>query len=276
MNILIVSNEQQWEINQLEKEALKRGHFVSVLKPEEIIADFDSKESYDIVLFRPLAGKAVQGRAIAKSFISKNIDVVDEKIAYESGGNKFNHYSEFKQAGLNIPKTIFLNKAGIELIKKGSFAKEIVVKEIGGKRGAGVYRTKPENLEELLKKIDKKKDFIAQEFIQFEKEFRVLVVGAKVLGMFSKHGRNWIKNISKGGKAKKEKLTKSHEETALVAARSAKLEIAGVDLALYKKKLYVLEANRTPQFKAFQETHPKINVAEEIIKFLEMKFHREY
>jgi glutathione synthase/RimK-type ligase-like ATP-grasp enzyme len=108
-----------------------------------------------------------------------------------------------------------------------------------------------------------------------EKELRVLVVGKKVLGGFKKLSADWRHNVARGAIPVKEKLSAQEKKVALKAAQATKMEIAGVDLALSKGKHYVFEVNRSPQFKGFQKAHPDLNIAKEIVKYLEWKGKRK-
>ncbi|MBU1120492.1 hypothetical protein KJ660_01305, partial [Candidatus Micrarchaeota archaeon] len=146
-----------------------------------------------------MKGKAVLSRALATTFFSQNSVVVDERIAFTTGRDKFNNYWGFFNAGLNVPKTIVLNPKAIEEVKTFS-SKEIVVKDISGKRGSDLFKCKKEELKSLMKKLDKEKNYIIQEFIPIEKELRILVVGDKVLGAFSKETCDWKHNIALGAK----------------------------------------------------------------------------
>lgn len=61
------------------------------------------------------------------------------------------------------------------------------------------------------------------------------------------------------------------KELALTAARAAEIEFAGLDIMPDKNgRLKVLEINRSPQFKRFSQV-TGINVAEEVIKYIEKK-----
>jgi ribosomal protein S6--L-glutamate ligase len=266
--LVIVSVEKQWEIEEIKKAAEKRGHQVKVAHPQEILIDTSSKKEFDLALFRPLSGAATQGRSLATALHAKGIPLVDEKLVFEPGGNKFKNYWAMKKAGLHIPKTLLLNQAGVK--EASGWKREIVVKPLGGKRGEEIYKCKGGELASLVKKLSKK-EFLLQEFIPVEKELRVLVVGKKVLGAFKKESADWRHNVARGAVPVKEKVSPQVKRVALKAARATKLEIAGVDLALSQGRWFVFETNRSPQFKGFQQANPDLHVAEAIVSYLEKK-----
>ena len=274
MKILIASMEKQWEIEKIKQEARKRRHQVKVVKPTESLIDSFKKKEFDVALFRPLSGYATQGRALAASLYYKGVPLVDEKLAFEPGGNKFKNYWAMKKEGLNVPKTVIYNPAGVKEAKK--WKGEVVFKPLGGKRGEQIFKCKAKELPQLVKKVKtKKKEFIIQEFLPVEKELRVLVVGKKVLGGFKKLSADWRHNVSRGATPVKEKLSTKEKKAALKAAQAVKMEIAGVDLAVSKGKHYVFEVNRSPQFRGFQKAHPELNIALEIVEYLEWKGKRK-
>ncbi|MBU2476060.1 RimK family alpha-L-glutamate ligase [Candidatus Micrarchaeota archaeon] len=268
MKLAIISIEKQFETERIQEEALKRKHEVYFFSPENLQAEIFPKKIFDVVLFRVLKGNPLQSRALALSFYSAGTKVIDEKLIHMLGKNKFTNYYSFFKAGLNIPKTFFLNEKTLFSLPFEQ-AEWIVVKELEGKRGEGVYKIQFSELHSFVS-ASKEKDFLVQEFIPFEKELRIMVIGGKALGAFEKQSVHWKKNIAQEAKAVPFKLTKEISGIAVKAAKSTSIEIAGVDLALYKKKWFVLETNRSPQFRAFEES-TGINVAEKIVEYLEKK-----
>ena len=268
MKLAIISSEKQFEFERIKEEALKRKHEVSVFHPELLQADLVSKKKFDLVLFRVLQGHALQSRALALSFFYSGSKIVDEKLTSMTGKNKFTNYFCFLKAGLNIPKTFFLNKKTIFSLPF-SDSDNIVLKELEGKRGQGVYRLKFSELPSFISSL-KEGFYLVQEFISFEKELRVLVVGGKAIGAFEKQSVHWIKNIAQNSDAVPFNLSKEISDIAVKASKAAQLEISGVDLALHKGKWFVLETNRSPQFKAFEEC-TKINAGLKIVEYLEKK-----
>ncbi len=268
MKLALISTEKQFELDRIQEECLKRKHKVSVFSPENFQAGIPSQKFFDLVLFRVLQGQALQARALALSFFSAGTKIVDEKLVQMTGKNKFTNYYSFLKAGLNIPKTFFLNEKTI-LSLPFDDSDWIVVKPLEGKRGEGIFRIKFSELHSFMHSL-KEGNFLLQEFIPFEKELRIMVIGNKAIGAFEKQSVHWIKNIAQEAKAVPFVLTKKVSDIAIKAAKASQIEIAGVDLGLSKGKWFVLETNRSPQFRAFEEA-TKINAAEKIVEYLEKK-----
>lgn len=273
MKLAIVSSEKQFEVERIKTEAEKRKHKVTFLSPENFQAELPSQKKFDLALFRVLGKEGLRGRALALSFFSSGTKIVDEKLVCMIGKNKFTNYAAFLKAGLNIPKTFLLNEKTVYSLPF-SDSDSIVLKPLEGKRGKGIHRINFSEIHSFLSSLNTATTnnglYLVQEFIPFEKELRVIVIGGKALGAFEKESQHWIKNIAQEAKAIPFKLSREISDVAVKACKASQLEISGVDLALFKKKWFVLETNRSPQFRAFEES-TKINLALEIVKYLEKK-----
>jgi ribosomal protein S6--L-glutamate ligase len=267
MKIAIISVEKQFEINRISREARKRGHSIKFFYPTDLIPTLNERKKFDVALFRAIKGKETLCRLLAQSLYFNGTRIVDEKIALLSDHSKFFNYLKLKQAGIFIPQTMILTSKAVKEAKKID-SKYLIVKEIEGKRGQNVFKIKKNELKTFLKKLETKGVFLVQEFLEIEKEFRVLVVGRKALGCFSKKTSNWLHNVSRGAIPVKEKLSKKLALLAIKSCKAVNTEIGGVDIAVTNKGLTVLEVNRSPQFKGFEKS-TGINVALEIVKYLE-------
>lgn len=156
----------------------------------------------------------------------------------------------------------------------------IILKGSGGDRGTNVFKIN--NLEELEKKIrelrkieiEGGKRYMLQEFIPNSGDYRILVLGDKVLGAMKRSSQNFEKefrnNFSVGGKVEVVEIPESIKKLAVKAAKVCGLLVAGVDV-VYRdddvNKPVIWEVNKGPQFWGFMEA-TKIDVPKEIIKFL--------
>lgn len=154
----------------------------------------------------------------------------------------------------------------------------IILKGSGGDRGTRVF--KADNLKELevlvrqLRKTETEegKRYMLQEFIQNEGDYRVLVLGEKVLGVMKRSRQKageFRNNFSMGGKVEIADLPEEIKQLAVKAAKVSGLMIAGVDVIYDERsgKAYILEVNKGPQFWGFMEA-TKIDVPREIVNYL--------
>jgi len=171
----------------------------------------------------------------------------------------------------------------------------IILKGSGGDRGTRVFKIN--NIEEMEKKVrelrksetEEGKRYMLQEFIPNTGDYRLLVLGKKVLGVMKRSSQSkdeFRNNYSVGGKVEVADLPMVVKEMAVKAAKVCGLMVAGVDvmkrpnpsalraspldrgdLSEDEKDYVVLEVNKGPQFSGFMKA-TGIDVPKEIIKFL--------
>ncbi|MFZ2152850.1 MAG: hypothetical protein WAV41_02200 [Microgenomates group bacterium] len=155
----------------------------------------------------------------------------------------------------------------------------VIVKGSGGDRGTRVYKADNlEEMEELVRKLRKSeteegKRYMLQEYIPNDGDYRVLVLGEKVLGVMKRSSQNkseFRNNYSAGGAVEVADLPEEIKQLAVKAARVCGLAVAGVDVAFRdfdRSKPVIWEVNKGPQFKGFMQA-TGIDVPKEIVLFL--------
>lgn len=218
------------------------------------------------------------------------------------------------EAGLRVPRTVYGSLWYLyEFMKKNtpnlSFEERselnicfpVILKGSGGDRGTRVFRADNlEQLERLVRELRKSETeegrrYMIQEWIENEGDYRVLVLGEKVLGVMKRSRlseKEYRNNYSMGGKVEVTDLPEEIKRMAVKAARVCGLMVAGVDVMPNKgNKSYdlnftienkgqnggdvsnnpddyvVLEVNKGPQFRGFMEA-TGIDVPREIVRFL--------
>jgi ribosomal protein S6--L-glutamate ligase len=144
----------------------------------------------------------------------------------------------------------------------------VIIKPISSSMGRGIFKAKSHS--GALKIVSKKDlhDLLIQRDLDMKYDIRIFVVGGKCLGGMKRIAPegDFRSNVAVGATTEKYDLTSGLKDLALRAAKAMNYEICGVDVMFRDKKPYILEVNRTPQFKGFSRTF-EINVAEEILKF---------
>ncbi len=209
-----------------------------------------------------------------------------------------------EKAGISVPRSIYgslwylyecmkkkqnplsFDPAQDISLKKGdlsdnklNFDFPVILKGSGGDRGTRVF--KADNLEQLEKLVrdlrktetDEGKRYMLQEFIPNDGDYRVLVLGEKVLGVMkrsSQSKKEFRNNYSAGGSVEIADLPEEIKQLAVKAAKVCGLAVAGVDVAFRDfdmTKPVIWEVNKGPQFKGFMKA-TGIDVPAEIVKFL--------
>lgn len=157
----------------------------------------------------------------------------------------------------------------------------ILLKPANSAQGKGIY------------KYDDKESFIAylkdkstpivfypnllQEYIPNDGDFRVVVLGDKVVVALKKHREeeNVVANMSQGNVATVVDSDKDLEELAIRTAQVLGMELAGIDIIEDKTtgKRYILEANLSPQI-YYSTLFSNKDIGEEIIRFIIEKINK--
>ncbi len=152
----------------------------------------------------------------------------------------------------------------------------VILKGSGGDRGTRVF--KADNLNELEKLVrdlrksetEEGRRYMLQEYIENKGDYRVLILGEKVLGVmkrYRKDRQDFRNNFSMGGEVEVAELPPEIKKLAVKAAKVCGLMVAGVDIMPKGDDYVVLEVNKGPQFWGFMKA-TGIDVPMEIVKFL--------
>jgi ribosomal protein S6--L-glutamate ligase len=120
-------------------------------------------------------------------------------------------------------------------------------------------------------------NFLVQEYIREAKgsDIRCFVVGGRVVAAMRRQAREgeFRSNLHRGGSATPTQLSTAETDTALRAARTMGLNIAGVDLLRSRRGPLVLEVNSSPGLEGIEAT-TGVDVAGEIIDYLARRVRR--
>lgn len=232
-----------------------------------LIRGIDIRE-FDLIYFRridhslfPLSG------TLALCLDKLGIKYFDTKFReIGAGGDKFTSAVKLAFAGVPVPKTIFCPREKI-LDEKGriisSLGFPIIAKDTLAQGNSGIYLLKnEEDFQKLLELRERRLSgahiqFLFQQFVDIDREYRLLVLGDGVAIAHKKDKRNYenlivvydIPDLETEFVDVKE-IPDSLKATAINAAKALDVEIAGVDVCVDKKtgKEIVIEVNRGPGF----------------------------
>ena len=240
----------------------------------KILIDGREMKNYDVYFFRSTK-KYWEEVSLILDNIDKNKIVVDPIVRSGRPGDVCKAYQMLvlSQAGLPVPKSIYgsLNYLKKEAIKNFEFP--LIIKGSRGDRRRQVFKVYgkedfkkwTEELSVLEKNGENK--YMLQEYIVNKEDFRVMVLGDKVLGVMRRGiGDNpRLKNVFE-----KTDLPENVKKLAVEAAKKCGIWIAGVDVVFRNDditKPLFFEVNRTPNYTRFVEV-TGIDVATEVVKFL--------
>lgn len=243
---------------------------------------------YDVLFFRTTGKHWEEVDLIINSIKREEIVVVDPLVRFgkPSYACKAWQMLKLKEAGIDVPKSIYGSLWYLyEKMNEGLgepnpyFTFPVILKGSGGDRGTRVF--KANNLKELEKLVrdlrksetEEGKRYMLQEYIENDGDYRVLVLGEKVLGVMKRSSQSkneFRNNYSAGGTVEVADLPEEVKKLAVEAAKVCGLAVAGVDVAFRDfdvKKPVIWEVNKGPQFKGFMKA-TGIDVPVEIVKYL--------
>lgn len=99
-----------------------------------------------------------------------------------------------------------------------------------------------------------------QNFVPYVQDLRILVINGKVIGAMQRIPKegDFKANFSQGGSVKSVELDRETNDLAVKAAIATQALDAGVDILVTENgDRFLLEVNRTPGFKGFEEATGK-------------------
>lgn len=284
MKLLILGSSKTIESELIYKEAKRRKHFAFKYDLKDVLVKLDRNNIeikvgkrnlnyFDAIIFRGISKNIPLAHLIALHFSeNKKGFVLDKQLVTGKTASEklLSHYKLLSQ-GINCPKTFF--SINDSLLKKNNFKFPLIAKDADGRKGENIFILKTKaDLNGFLKKFDTR-EYLIQEKLQAKEDLRIIVVGNKIVGAIKRIAPedDFRTNVAIGGRAEIfDPIPRSIGKMALTAARIMNIDFAGVDIMLNKGKPYVLEVNRTPQFRAFYKT-TDINPATTLLDFIEKK-----
>ena len=240
----------------------------------KVLVDGEKMKDYDVYFFRSTKKYWEEVNLITDQLDESKI-IIDPlvKAGRPSDACKAHQMLVLSQAGLPVPRSIYggLNYLKKEVKKRFEFP--LIIKGSRGDRRRQVFKiygeTDFESRLESLKLLEKSGEnkYMLQEYIVNTEDFRVMVLGDKVLGVMR---RAIGENPKLKNNFQKTDLSEEVKKLAIEAAKVCGIMIAGVDVVFRDNdmtKPLFFEVNKTPNYDRFVEV-TKINVAEEIVKFL--------
>lgn len=248
------------------------------------IQGIDIKEFQKIYI--RLVGKRLEDATLIVNYAhQKGIKLIDRVYGHSllvpSTLSKALELKKLIEAGIPLPPTYF---GSLRLIKEkapGLLGFPYVIKSTSGKKARDAWLVEnSENFDALFDDLRVREKegirFFAQSLVKASQRVRVLTVGEKVLGAITRPTK-WRKHfairkdgiIPEGVKESLIPVPQNYSDLALMAAKAAELDIAGVDILVEdeNQKLWVIEANAAPSWNLIKKD-AGVDVETEILKFL--------
>lgn len=232
-------------------------------------------EGFDAVIPRIGASVTQYGTAVLRQFEMMGVFPTNESQAISRSRDKLRCMQLLARKGIGLPVTGFAHSTkdieGLINIVGGA---PLVIKLIEGTQGIGVILAETQKAAEAVIEAFRglNANILVQEFIKEAggSDIRCFVVGEKVIAAMKRQAPagEFRSNIHRGGTAERIKLTPEERSTAVRAARTMGLNVAGVDILRSNHGAVVMEVNSSPGLEGI-EGASEVDVAGKIIEFLE-------
>ncbi|MFO7592929.1 MAG: 30S ribosomal protein S6--L-glutamate ligase [Pseudomonadota bacterium] len=287
MKIAILSrNKNLYSTRRLVEAAQQRDHEVRVLDTFKCYMDIatdkpginyrgERLDHFDAVIPRIGASITAYGLAVLRQFEMMGTFPLSESVAIGRSRDKLRSLQLLSRKGIGLPLSSFAHHVEntrdlINLVG----GPPVVVKLLEGTQGKGVVLA--ETLKAAESVIDAFRElganFLVQEFIKEAggSDVRCLVIGKRVVAAMERKAKEgeFRSNLHRGGTASLTKLTPQERATAVKAARTMGLNVAGVDILRSSHGPLVMEVNSSPGLEGIENATGK-DVAGMIIKYIE-------
>ncbi len=289
MKIAILSrNAKLYSTASLIEAGRKRGHRVRVLdplrcymriEPGKFQIRYKSRQLNGVDAVIPRIGNSITfyGTAVLRQFEMMGVFTPNTSDAVLRARDKLRCMQLLARENIGLPTTVFGDNPDdtadlLSLLGEPPH----VIKLNEGAQGQGVLLAERASASQGMIEAFRSlyANFLVQEFIRESKgaDIRCFVVGGKVVAAMQRKARDgeFRSNLHRGGTATMVRLSKVETDTALRAARTMGLNIAGVDLLRSRRGPLVLEVNSSPGLEGIEGT-TGVDVAGEIIEYIERR-----
>jgi len=287
MRIAILSrNRNLYSTRRLIEAAEARGHEIAVLDPLRCYMNINATEpemhvrgqileSFDAVIPRIGASITFYGTAVLRQFEMMGTYPLNESVAISRSRDKLRSLQLLSRKGIGLPITGFASKPSDipDLIKMVGGA-PLVIKLLEGTQGIGVVLAETQQAAESVIEafMGLNANFMVQEYIKEAggADIRCFVLGDRVIAAMKRQAKpgEFRSNLHRGGSATLVNLTPAERATALKAAKTMGLNVAGVDILRSNHGPLVMEVNSSPGLEGIEVATQK-DIASQIITFIE-------
>jgi RimK family alpha-L-glutamate ligase len=270
VQVAVLAARAGWHTLELERAAVERGHRVTVLPYEGLVATIGSApglrsqstelDGADLVLARIIPSGSLEQIIFRVDALhrleDRGIRVVNSPRAIERTVDKFWTSALLEQCGVPTPETVVCENPEEALAGFRALG-DVIVKPLFGSMGLGMVRVSDEEMAyRVFRTIEQIRGvYYLQRAIDHDgADLRVFVIGGRVLGAIERRAAGWRTNLARGGTARSVALSDALSALAIRAAAAVGADYAGVDLLTGRDGMtYVLEVNGIPGWKGLQE-----------------------
>ncbi len=293
MNIGLLSvSLNVYSTKRIAEEAQNCGHYIELIdhtkctvklrsgSPQIYLGDESITDDFDAIIPRIGTNVTRHGAAIVKQFEMNGIFSTARSLGITRARNKVRTLQIMAKKGIPIPETLFsINPDNIEEQIKMLGGTPVIIKLQEGTQGIGVILAETQKSAKSILDTFYKMDtsVLMQEYIEEAngEDIRIIVVGNKVVASMKRSSalEEFRSNVHRGAETMAIIPTPEEQAIATDAVKYLGLGVAGVDLIRSNRGPLLIEVNASPGLRGIEEA-TGINVAREIVKYVELKGHR--
>jgi ribosomal protein S6--L-glutamate ligase len=284
---ILSRNGSLYSTKRLVEAAEERGHDIRVIDYLRCYMNIASHRpgviyrgehlDFDAIVPRIGASHTFYGTAVVRQFEMMGVFPANESQAITRSRDKLRSLQLLSRDGIGLPVTGFANSTkdidGLLDLVGGA---PVIVKLIEGTQGIGVVlaetRKAAESVIAAFRQLNA--NILVQEFIKEAKgaDIRAFVIDGKVRAAMIRQGAEgeFRSNLHRGGSASVAKLSPEERLTAVRAAKSMGLNVAGVDMLRSNHGPVIMEVNSSPGLEGIENASGK-DLAGQVIEFLEKR-----
>ena len=270
MQIVALAARAGWHTHELERAAAERGHQLTVLPYEGLVARIgpapglrsrNTELDYvDVVLARIIPAGSLEQIIFRVDALHRLEDrgtrVVNSPRAIERTVDKFWTSTLLDQCGIPTPETVVCDDPE-EAVAAYRTLGDVIVKPLFGSMGLGMVRVSDEEMAfRVFRTIEQIRGvYYIQRTVDHDgTDIRAFVLGGRVIAAIERRAAGWRTNLARGGAARTLSLSEQLSALAVRAAAAVGADYAGVDLVTGRDgTTYVLEVNGIPGWRGLQE-----------------------
>ena len=270
MHLVVLASREGWHTRELTRAIAARGHTGTIVPYEGLTASVGGRpglrsgaadlDRADGVLARIIPSGSLEQIIFRVDALhrleERGVRVMNTARAIERTVDKFWTSSLLEQCGIPTPDTVVCERAE-EAMAAFRDLGDVIVKPLFGSMGLGMVRVTDEEMAwRVFRTVETIRGvYYLQRTIDHEgRDYRVFVVGGRVLGAIERRADGWRTNIARGGQAQAAPVSAEWASLAIRAAAAVGAEYAGVDLLHGRDgTTYVLEVNGIPGWQGLQE-----------------------
>ena len=286
MKIAILSRSSSlYSTRRLKEAAVSRGHEVAIVDYLRCYMDITARRPKvllrgaeirpDAIVPRIGATYTFYGTAVVRQFEMADVFTVNSSQAISRSRDKLRSMQLLSRAGVGLPTTGFAHSTqDIDGLLETVGGPPVVVKLLEGTQGIGVVLAETKKAAESVIGAFRQLDanILVQEFIEEADgaDIRAFVVGGKVVAAMKRQAPpgEFRSNLHRGGTSQAIDLSPNERATAIRAAKTMELNVAGVDLIQSSEGPTVLEVNSSPGLEGIEGVSG-VDIADTIIEYIE-------